>query len=167
MLRTILLLIASLCGFVYLTYSLEVFEISFTDLQMKTLISMPKLYLISSLYCFVISEIVENYSQVDKFWSTIPIVYVWYFAISSDMNSRMVLMAILATLWGVRLTLNFARRGGFSIYFWRGEEDYRWVEVRKTMPFLSGRFATSVISSSTGLPAKSEAPSRAALAFVM
>ena len=74
MLRTILLLIASLCGFVYLTYSLEVFEISFTDLQMKTLISMTKLYLISSLYCFVISEIVENYSQVDKFWSTIPIV---------------------------------------------------------------------------------------------
>ena len=75
MLRTILLLIASLCGFVYLTYSLEVFEISFTDLQMKTLISMTKLYLISSLYCFVISEIVENYSQVDKFWSTIPIIY--------------------------------------------------------------------------------------------
>ena len=42
MLRTILLLIASLCGFVYLTYSLEVFEISFTDLQ-----SLPSLDLIA------------------------------------------------------------------------------------------------------------------------
>ncbi len=146
MLRTILLLIASLCGFVYLTYSLEVFEISFTDLQMKTLISMTKLYLISSLYCFVISEIVENYSQVDKFWSTIPIVYVWYFTLESEMDTRMLIMATLVTIWGVRLTYNFARRGGFSIYFWKGEEDYRWVEVKKSMPILSKRLNWAIFN---------------------
>ena len=49
------------------------------------------------------------------------------------------MMAVLVTLWGLRLTYNFARRGGFSIYFWKGEEDYRWVEVKKAIPFLSSR----------------------------
>jgi len=146
MLRTILLLIASLCGFVYLTYSLEIFDISFTDLQMETLITMTKLYLGSCIYCFVISEIAENYSQVDKFWSTIPIVYVWYFTLASEMDSRMVVMATLVTIWGGRLTYNFARRGGFSIYFWKGEEDYRWVEVKKSMPILSGRIQWAVFN---------------------
>ena len=146
MLRTILLLIASLCGFVYLTYSLEVFEISFTQAQMNALVTMTKLYIGSCIYCFVISEIAENYSQVDKFWSTIPIVYVWYFTLVSEMNERMVLMAILVTIWGLRLTYNFARRGGFSIYFWKGEEDYRWVEVKKSMPILSGRMQWSVFN---------------------
>ena len=146
MLRTILFLIASLCGFVYITYSLEVFDISFTEAQMNALVTMTKLYLGSCLYCFVISEIAENYSQVDKFWSTIPIVYVWYFTLASEMDSRMVVMAILVTIWGSRLTYNFARRGGFSIYFWKGEEDYRWVEVKKSMPILSGRMQWSVFN---------------------
>ena len=107
---------------------------------------MTKLYLISSLYCFVISEIVENYSQVDKFWSTIPIVYVWYFTLESEMDTRMLIMATLVTIWGVRLTYNFARRGGFSIYFWKGEEDYRWVEVKKSMPILSKRLNWAIFN---------------------
>jgi len=55
-------------------------------------------------------------------------------------------MAILVTVWGLRLTYNFARRGGFSIYFWKGEEDYRWVEVKKSMPILSGRMQWSVFN---------------------
>ena len=36
--------------------------------------------------------------------------------------------AILSTIWGARLTWNFARKGGFS-----GGEDYRWVEVQSWM----------------------------------
>ena len=146
MIRTVLFLIVTLCAVVYFAFTSNVFDVSFSGVQMDALITMIKVYLASCLYCFVISEIAINYSQVDKFWSTIPVVYVWYFTISSDMNSRMVLMAILATLWGVRLTLNFARRGGFSIYFWRGEEDYRWVEVRKIMPFLAGRFTWALFN---------------------
>jgi steroid 5-alpha reductase family enzyme len=35
------------------------------------------------------------------------------------------LLAVLATLWGVRLTWNFVVKGGFS-----GGEDYRWAEIR-------------------------------------
>jgi steroid 5-alpha reductase family enzyme len=40
-------------------------------------------------------------------------------------------MAILATLWGLRLTANFYRRGGYSWPLWRGEEDYRWAYIQK------------------------------------
>jgi steroid 5-alpha reductase family enzyme len=43
----------------------------------------------------------------------------------------MVLMAILATVWGVRLTYNFSRQGGYSWRFWSGEEDYRWAHLRE------------------------------------
>jgi len=146
MLRTIFFLIASLCGVVYLTYSLEIFDISFTEAQMNALVTMTKLYLGSCLYCFIVSEIAENYSQVDKFWSTIPIAYVWYFTLASEMDNRMVVMATLVTIWGSRLTYNFARRGGFSIYFWKGEEDYRWIEVRKSTPFLSGRIQWGIFN---------------------
>jgi steroid 5-alpha reductase family enzyme len=37
-------------------------------------------------------------------------------------------MAVLVTLWGARLTFNFARKGGYS-----GTEDYRWPILRARM----------------------------------
>lgn len=40
-------------------------------------------------------------------------------------------MAILATIWGLRLTYNFSRRGGYSWPPWKGEEDYRWEQIRQ------------------------------------
>lgn len=40
-------------------------------------------------------------------------------------------MATVTTLWSVRLTFNFARRGGYTWPPWEGEEDYRWEHVRK------------------------------------
>jgi steroid 5-alpha reductase family enzyme len=55
--------------------------------------------------------------------------------ILGDMNERMVLMAILVTIWGSRLTFNFARRGAYTWRFWAGEEDYRWEELRKRPGF--------------------------------
>ena len=134
-----LFLVVTLGGLVFLTFGTNIFETTFTDNQTGALITMTKLYLAASMYCFIVSELAKNYSQVDKFWSLIPIAYVWYFTNSAGFEPRMVLMSVLATIWGVRLTLNFARRGGFSIYFWKGEEDYRWIEVRKAMPFLSNR----------------------------
>lgn len=76
--------------------------------------------------CFVLGELTKNYSQVDKVWSLAPLAYAWYIAIQGGLDPRMVLMAILVSIWGIRLTLNFARRGGYSWKFWTGEEDYRW-----------------------------------------
>ena len=45
-------------------------------------------------------------------------------------GTPLVLMAVLVSVWGLRLTYNFSRRGGYSIRFWTGEEDYRWAVLR-------------------------------------
>lgn len=94
-----------------------------------------------ALICFVISELTKNYSQTDKVWSTAPILYVWYMTHAASYDNRMVLMAILATIWGVRLTYNFSRRGGYSWKFWEGTEDYRWAILRKEQAFLQPEWA--------------------------
>ncbi len=39
---------------------------------------------------------------------------------------RLLLMAALTTAWGLRLTYNFYRRGGYAWPPWTGEEDYRY-----------------------------------------
>ncbi|MEN9994670.1 MAG: hypothetical protein RL762_1327 [Bacteroidota bacterium] len=87
-------------------------------------------------YCFVVGEISRNNSQVDKLWSIVPIYYVWHMTLlAPELSERMILMAVLATIWGARLTFNFARRGAYTWRFWAGEEDYRWEELRKRPGF--------------------------------
>jgi steroid 5-alpha reductase family enzyme len=83
------------------------------------------------LFTFTLGQLTGNYSQVDKLWSIVPVIYVWYMAYLGQWNDRMLIMAILVTLWGMRLTYNFARRGAYSWKFWEGEEDYRWEILRK------------------------------------
>lgn len=95
--------------------------------------------------CFLVSEISRNYSQVDKLWSLAPLGYTWYMAYASGWNERLVLMAALVTAWGLRLTYNFSRRGGYSWKFWSGEEDYRWAELRK-MPLFARKGAFSLFN---------------------
>lgn len=83
------------------------------------------------ILCFVVSTITDNYSQVDKLWSIMPIVYSWITAWQGGWEDRLVLMAVLVTIWGLRLTYNFHRRGGYQWRFWKGEEDYRWAVLRQ------------------------------------
>jgi steroid 5-alpha reductase family enzyme len=54
------------------------------------------------------------------------------YAALAPASPRLVLMAALATLWAVRLTFNFARKGGFGAVA-PSEEDYRWPWVRTWM----------------------------------
>lgn len=89
----------------------------------------------SSLFCFIVGELSGNNSQVDKVWSILPFVYCWIIAAHGGMHLRLVLMAVLATLWGLRLTFNFARKGAYKLKFWEGEEDYRWSIVRSNPVF--------------------------------
>ena len=80
---------------------------------------------------WVLSLITREHSWVDRIWSIVPVAYVWVFAASTGLaDGRLVLMAVLVTLWGIRLTFNFARKGGYA----RGGEDYRWEYVRARMP---------------------------------
>lgn len=47
-------------------------------------------------------------------------------------------MACLSTIWAVRLTWNFHRRGGYAWPPWEGDEDYRWKHLQegRIIPFL-------------------------------
>jgi steroid 5-alpha reductase family enzyme len=82
--------------------------------------------------CWVLSVITKDTSWVDRIWSIVPVIYVWVFAgfaFGAGIDAtRLIVMAVLVTLWGARLTFNFARKGGYS-----GVEDYRWAILRRKM----------------------------------
>ena len=82
-----------------------------------------------TLATWVASIATREYSWVDRIWSIAPIVYVWVFAVASGYDGRLVLMAVLVSAWGIRLTFNFARKGGYR----PGGEDYRWAVLRGRM----------------------------------
>ena len=89
-----------------------------------------------AVYCLVMSVITSNCSKVDQIWSITPVLYAWlvYLWPSSHHDghhTRLLVVTLLITVWGVRLTYNFSRRGGYSPSFWNHEEDYRWPVLRK------------------------------------
>jgi len=106
-------------------------EVHLSELQLDTFKILIIVCAISMTYCFIVGEISGNNSQMDKLWSILPIVYAWIIVLKSGFNLRLIVMAVLITLWGVRLTINFAKKGAYSIKFWSGEEDYRWIVLRK------------------------------------
>ena len=85
--------------------------------------------------CFLLGELTDNVSQVDKVWSLLPIVYAWTVAHHGEYTPRLLLMAILVTAWGARLTYNFSRHGAYRLKFWSGHEDYRWQVLRDKPEF--------------------------------
>jgi len=113
--------------------------ISLSALQIRTLEILLTAASCSALYCFLVGEITKNTSQMDKLWSLLPIAYVWIVAAMGGMKPRLSIYAVLVTLWGVRLTFNFARKGAYRLKFWEGKEDYRWAVLRKN-PVLGNRF---------------------------
>ncbi len=75
---------------------------------------------------WIVSVVITNVSIVDLFWGTgFVVVNAFYFLYSGDFYSRKILLLILVTLWGLRL----------SIYLtWRNAgkgEDFRYKEFRK------------------------------------
>jgi steroid 5-alpha reductase family enzyme len=82
-----------------------------------------------TLMCWLLSVLTREYSWTDRMWSIAPVAYAWVFAAHSG-DSRSVVVAVLITMWGARLTFNFARRGGYA----PGGEDYRWAVLRERLP---------------------------------
>jgi len=109
------------------------YDLHFQNLAIRWIIVMSAV----AMLCFVVSEITRNYSQVDKLWSLMPIVYSWITAVSSP-SPRILVMAALVTVWGLRLSYNFYRKGGYHRIPWKGAEDYRW-QVMREHPLLKGR----------------------------
>lgn len=98
--------------------------------QLDTLLILGIIAGSGAAYCFIVGEISRNNSQMDKLWSILPIAYGWVIAYKGDFKPRLLIIAIIITLWGIRLTFNFARKGAYHWKFWEGREDYRWEIVR-------------------------------------
>src|SRR5687767_7939531 len=80
--------------------------------------------------CWLLSLVSRECSWTDRLWSITPIGYVaWFASRTGWQDPRLVVMTVLVAAWGIRLTLNFARKGGYR----RGGEDYRWGVLRTRM----------------------------------
>lgn len=89
--------------------------------------------LITIIVSFFYGLFSGNYSTVDRLWSVLPPVYalIWMYGYTN--NIRLVIASVLVIAWGIRLSLNFARRGGYAFSWEKGftGEDYRWEIMRK------------------------------------
>lgn len=101
---------------------------------------------------FIASIIGQNCSKVDQLWSLVPVVYSWHFHYHDSLlhkgrlNPRTLFVSLLITLWGLRLSFNFWRKGGYGNLITH-EEDYRWPILRKKMhPVLFLLFNLSFIA---------------------
>ena len=74
---------------------------------------------------YLLGAISGDYSWVDRLWSTAPVAFAWVYAVRSSLATAPTVAAILVTAWGLRLSYNFARRGGYTTM-----EDYRWPILR-------------------------------------
>jgi steroid 5-alpha reductase family enzyme len=102
---------------------------------MAPLLLVALVFLAACVFAQVASMLTGDNSWVDRLWSVLPVIYLWIFAGAAGLqDARLDLMAVLVTLWGARLTANFARKGGYT-----GGEDYRWPVLRSRMS--AGRFA--------------------------
>jgi steroid 5-alpha reductase family enzyme len=94
---------------------------------------------------FFAGVITRNYSHVDRLWSILPAVYVIMWMQDYADNLRFVIASVLVIIWAIRLTGNFAIKGGYNFSFKKGfyEEDYRWQVLRQKIP---NRFAFEIFN---------------------
>ncbi len=66
-----------------------------------------------TLWCAGAAVATGNYSHTDRLWSITPVVFVWTWAAAAGFDARTSIMAALTLFWGVRLSYNFYRKGGY------------------------------------------------------
>jgi len=88
---------------------------------------------ISIVISFLYGLFTRNYSTVDRLWSILPPMYVLVWMRDYSHNPRYVIASCIIILWGVRLTANFALKGGYRFSVRKGftGEDYRWAVLRE------------------------------------
>ena len=86
--------------------------------------------LFASPVVLLVAEVNRNYSQVDRLWSILPVIYNVHFNVWAHINGlptkRLNHVMAVSIIWGVRLTFNYWRKGGYQV----GSEDYRWEIVK-------------------------------------
>ena len=108
------------------------------------------LCIVLAMGCWVLSILTREYSWTDRLWSIVPAVYCLIVAVDLEFQSaRVNIMTVLATLWGIRLTFNYALKGGY----WIGGEDYRWIYLRKKLSNLEFQLlnVTAIAPGQTGI----------------
>ena len=117
-----------------------------------------------ALSIWLFTLVTQNFSQMDRLWSILPTLYAWAFLYtatyfnpntnknithkthinaSSDLSSyRLFLITFLVTIWGLRLTYIFWRRG---YYKWE-HEDYRWEHVKKRYDYPNKQLAFHIFN---------------------
>lgn len=75
---------------------------------------------------FFAGLITKDYSWVDRMWSVLPVLYGLFYAWRGGFSPVIVIASGLIAVWGIRLTWNFASKGGYT-----GMEDYRWGILRQ------------------------------------
>ena len=87
-----------------------------------------ELCLLLVVFCWVAPLFARGHGWLDRLWSLCPPVYCLLVAAGAGFDSaRINLMTALVLLWAVRLTCNFARKGGYR----KGDEDYRWAAMQE------------------------------------
>jgi len=104
---TFISLLTQMSGFLFGTDDQQLISLFSTWLIVMTVVV---------LVCFIVSEITRNYSQVDKLWSLMPIVYCLLTFTAMNQSPRIWVMTFLVILWGFRLTYNFNRKGGYNLF---------------------------------------------------
>ena len=74
----------------------------------------------ATVFVFLFSLIFRNASVYDPYWSVQPIVILYAFAWGQPLNLQRVLLLVAVTLWGIRLTANWAYTfGNLTHQDWR------------------------------------------------
>ncbi|KAG0043121.1 hypothetical protein BGZ83_011809 [Gryganskiella cystojenkinii] len=91
--------------------------------------------------CWFLSMATGTHSWVDRLWSLLPMLYVFHYSVRDRIywppeedfiyQPRLYLATGLIFLWGLRLTYNFYRKGGYGI----DSEDYRWPYLGTKIPW--------------------------------
>ena len=80
------------------------------------------------VFCWVAPLFARGHGWLDRLWSLCPPAYCLLVAAGAGFDSaRINLMTVLVLVWSVRLTYNFARKGGYR----KGDEDYRWASMQE------------------------------------
>lgn len=100
---------------------------------MNTLILSLQLTLVIIGGCFLAGLLTRNYSWVDRLWSIMPPVYVIIWSSEFSHEPGYLIVSALIIAWGLRLTWNFAMKGGYRFSWKEGfsGEDYRWEHMRE------------------------------------
>lgn len=70
--------------------------------------------------CFILTKVTGEMSWVDRIWPILPILYQGHFIYHQNhcrgiaISDRQWFLLFVTLLWGMRLTYNFYRKGGFK-----------------------------------------------------